>query len=248
MSDSHSISAQGLEGIEFQISPVAAAILEFTSDLQRPKRPELIYITSKDAFAWAVLASVIAENKILPSDLEITSAIYNFIASNPFTINPSPPQFIMQDTRFHVAANLSNQAFADYLLNYLLTHFAGMSAASPNAIVSFNTRMRDGYRFLHETGLITDPIIETILGLAILPFVPFSIVKRTKNGRVVHRKIRAALWKYERAKRAGVVETNLTFEAARIAKVIKCSLVAGWHEATKDEGDEPDEHDEGEAQ
>ena len=89
--------------------------------------------------------------------------------------------------------------------------------------------------------LITDPVIEPILGLAILPFVPFSIVKRTKNGRVVYRKIQAALWKYERAKRSGLVETNVTFEAARISKVIKTSLIAGWHEATEEPVDEPED-------
>jgi len=113
-----------------------------------------------------------------------------------------------------------------------------------------NSIIHNGYRRLYLDEIITDPVIESIVGfgIAILPFVPFSIVKRTNKGRVVYRKIQAALWKYERTKTTGGhVQTNLTLEAARIARVIKTSLIAGWHEATKPaEGDEPeDEPEEG---
>jgi hypothetical protein len=67
-------------------------------------------------------------------------------------------------------------------------------------------------------------------------------VKRTKNGRIVYRKIQAALWKYERQKQlGGGWQTNVTFETARIAKALKTGLVAAYHEATKGPGDEPEE-------
>lgn len=52
--------------------------------------------------------------------------------------------------------------------------------------------------------------------------MPFLIVKRTKSGNVVYRKLRPALWKSESRKRSGgTVETNVTFEVARIAKALK---------------------------
>jgi hypothetical protein len=102
-------------------------------------------------------------------------------------------------------------------------------------------RKRGNFRLIRAE-LITDPVIEATLALAILPFVPFSIVKRTQKGRIVYRKIQAGLWKYERSKKAGGdTQVQLTFEAARIAKVIKAGLVAAYHETTKGEGDEPED-------
>jgi hypothetical protein len=116
------------------------------------------------------------------------------------------------------------------------------SRYNANIIEDLNSIIINGYRELLNAGLITDPVIETVLGLAILSFMPFSIVKRTKNGRIVYRKVQAALWKYERAKRSGgAAETNLTLEAARIAKALKVGLISAYHEATKGAGDEPDE-------
>jgi hypothetical protein len=65
---------------------------------------------------------------------------------------------------------------------------------------------------------------------------------RTKKGQIVYRKIQAGLWKYERGRRpGGDMQTNVTFEAARIAKAIKVGLTAAFHEATKGAGDEPEE-------
>jgi hypothetical protein len=109
-------------------------------------------------------------------------------------------------------------------------------------ITEVNNNIYYGYNELLKSNLINDPVIETTLALAILPFVPFSIVKRTKSGRIVYHKIQAGLWKYERLRRSGGdVQTNVTFEAARIAKAIKVGLVAAYHEATKGAGDEPEE-------
>jgi hypothetical protein len=72
--------------------------------------------------------------------------------------------------------------------------------------------------------------------------VPFSYVKRTKKGQLEYRKIQAAGWKYEWSrKRGGELQTNLTFEVVRIAKAVKVGIVAAYHQATKGEGDEPDD-------
>jgi hypothetical protein len=98
-----------------------------------------------------------------------------------------------------------------------------------------------GFRELRSNNFITDPIIETVLSLAILSIVPFSIVKRTKNGRLVYRKIQDGLWKYQCDRRGGHSQVNLTFEVARIAKALKVGLTAAYHEALKSEGDEPEE-------
>jgi hypothetical protein len=99
-----------------------------------------------------------------------------------------------------------------------------------------------GYNELLLADLITDPIIETTLALAILPFVPFSIVKRTQKGQVVYRKLQAFAWKWEQVRlRGGTIQTNLTFEVARIANAIKVGLTAAIHETTKSAGGTPDE-------
>lgn len=71
-----------------------------------------------------------------------------------------------------------------------------------DVVSKISTDIFAGYNNLFYSGLISDPVIETTLALAILPFVPFSIVKRTKKGQIVYRKIQAGLWKYERERRS----------------------------------------------
>jgi hypothetical protein len=94
-----------------------------------------------------------------------------------------------------------------------------------------NQNIQTGYKELLDKELITDPVIELSLGLCILSgFMPFSIVKRTKNGEEVSLEITAQMWKYERIKRSGnVTETNVTLEAARIARALKTGLITAWN-------------------
>jgi hypothetical protein len=70
-----------IEG-DISLSAPAAAVLEFTSDIGGTRRPgELTYITSKDAYIWAGVATLlgqyISERKVeFLEDLDIQSKIY----------------------------------------------------------------------------------------------------------------------------------------------------------------------------
>ena len=126
------------------------------------------------------------------------------------------------------------------IIESFLKTFVPQSIDYSILLSDINSSIDDGYRYLVRAGLITDPVIEATLALAILGLFPFSIVKRTNKGQVVYRKFQAALWKYEHDKRAGgVIETNLTFEAARIAKALKVGLISAYNEATKGPGEPP---------
>lgn len=103
---------------------------------------------------------------------------------------------------------------------------------------TINQVVSDGHQELTNQGLINDPILETALGFAILGMIPFSITKQTEKGRVVHQKIRAALWQYERTiGPRGRADTDMRFEVARIARVLKAGAVSAFHEATKSDDD-----------
>jgi hypothetical protein len=78
---------------EIPLSPPAAAVLEFTSNIPQRKRPrELTYITSKDAYIWAGVAGLITEyahfGRVNPS-VQIDAVLYRTIAD---TLRASPPR------------------------------------------------------------------------------------------------------------------------------------------------------------
>jgi hypothetical protein len=250
-------TAQGEVLQDVEISPAAAAVLEFTSDTGEPKRPgELTYITSKDAYVWAGLAAFLAEHPGVDienrfRDVDIVAAIYRAVSAHPKNLSePNIPNVTYNN--YNVSFDISDISIRNtfrrmnVLFNSVSNEILGVAfAAAPMGDVDpqmVSQYISNGYNELRDAGLISDPVIETTLALAILSFVPFSIVQRTKNGRVVYRKIQAGLWKYERARRSGgETQTNLTFKAARIAKAIKVGLIAAYHEATKGEGEEPTE-------
>ena len=70
---------------EIALSPAAAAVLEFTSNIGETKRPgQLTYITSKDAYIWAGVAALVAQYATqgkakLIEDVEIHAQLYNEI-------------------------------------------------------------------------------------------------------------------------------------------------------------------------
>jgi hypothetical protein len=121
-------------------------------------------------------------------------------------------------------------------------HLVDDETALIEASDQVNHFIRSGYEELRQKALITDPVIEATLGVAFLSILPLSYVKRTKKGQLEHLKIQAALWKYERSRRSGgALQTSLTFEAARFAKILKIGIAAAYDQATKDEGDEPED-------
>jgi hypothetical protein len=113
-------------------------------------------------------------------------------------------------------------------------------------VMEINRAINAGYQELIKSGLLTDPIIETSIALAILSFVPFSMTRRTKKGRLAYLKMRSAIWSYERQRTTGgEVRTDWRFEAARIAKALKSGVATAFHELTKDAGEEPTDEQSG---
>lgn len=250
---------------EIALSPAAAAVLEFTSNIGETKRPgQLTYITSKDAYIWAGVAALVAQYATqgkakLIEDVEIHAQLYNEIPALLRTFPPLPLPFFLakqSEPENNLARRPSIQIppfdiltkeidrirLGTHLVSRFLNSLISPPISFEDVVNQVNKNIHQGYNELLVSDLISDPVIETTLVLAILPFVPFSIVKRTKRGHIVYRRIQAALWKYERSSRSGGdIQINLTFEAARIAKAIKVGLTAAFHEATKGPGDEPDE-------
>lgn len=239
--------------IENDIGPETAAILEFTSDIARDKpRHELTFITSKDAFLWAGIAVELARSEPIEiDDLRIKGAIYDALVglSTPTGAHSGPAPVPRIDIHgfgpnspvFDVKSGFSDVEHGMYFIQSFLRKVSAQEKFVPERFYgAVNQSILTGYRNCMELNLVTDPAIEVSLGLAIIGFLPFSIVKRTKDGEVIYRKIQAALWKYERDRRRGkTTQTSITFAAARIARAIKTGLVYAYHDATKGEGDEP---------
>jgi hypothetical protein len=248
-------AAGSIRADDVSLSTAAVAVMEFTSDIRETtKLREITYIMSKDAYLWAGVASVIAQHSSirlakLPTDIEIYKKLYEIISgywilggtlsgnSLIHVEKPSNPLFAK-----HIYVINDEILRSSVLVEDLLEAFLVPPINYEDLRIDLNANIHQGYEQLLRANLISDPVIEAALGIAILGCLPFSIVKRTRNGNVVYRKLQAALWKYERQKRSGgLTETNVTFEAARIAKALKTGLVAAYHEATKNAGDEPEE-------
>jgi len=230
------------EDTSFEVSPEAAAVLEFTSNIGQAGHGELTYITSKFAYVWAGVAFAIAQHTINAPrelrDVDLMSAIYRTVSEIPV---PEGPLFLFPRPVGHGDPTDENWEFrAIFLLAHRILSNAGVQFATPHSLLEEASKSaRAGYHELISRELITDPIIETTLGIAILSLMPFSIVTRTEKGRLVYTKIQAAMWNYQREIKKNQVETNLTFRVARIAKTLKVGLIAAYNEATKQrQGDE----------
>jgi hypothetical protein len=236
---------------DISLSPAAVAVLEFTSDIRDTTRAgEISYICSKDAFIWAGLAVLIATYRSVRfpplDDLKIKAELYEQINGSSDWFS----QLNHLESVKYIRGDLDFQEYQRYTASFLIKNVLKAFVAMPVAdgypteasVGEINRIVKEGYEELIRASLITDPIIEATLSLAILSILPFSIVKRTKNGRTVYRKVQAALWKYEHQRRSGgATEINLTFEAARIARALKTGIIAAYHDATKGAGEEPEE-------
>jgi hypothetical protein len=249
------------------MSPAAAAILEFTSDIGEIKKSgELTYITSKDAYIWAGISVWIAQLANLGltttslDDVQIHAELYKAVAnsvkkastpklpllelSDILSESPTPQSGLLSlaiRTREYASEGIGLEILRTFLLS-IIDSGTPPENVILRAIVDINEIVNLGYDELLTAGLISDPVIDYHLAIAILSFLPFSISTRTHKGRVVYRKIQATLWKYKRERLSGGdIQTNLTFEVARIARAIKIGLTVAYHEATKGAGDEPEE-------
>jgi hypothetical protein len=236
-----------------EVGPEAAAVLEFSTPhiAHTSSSRELNYVTSKGSFAWAAIAAMIAKHYSLREtdnridDIEIQSAIYRAVSANRGLLREytcSLPVF-RSDT-FSSPIILSYEGYDSDISSLLINNFLNnigidFSKYSLSLANELNLALCEGYRELLDQHLISDPVIDATIGIAILSTIPFSFVRRTKDGHAVYLKLHALLWKYEWEKGRGEATLNLTLETARIAKALKEGLVTAYHHATKGEGDEP---------
>jgi hypothetical protein len=237
---------------DVNLSPEAIALLEFTTDRDRPGTDsrEPAYITSKDAFLWAGFAISIvksAEERI--EDIELLASLYDAVRLHHQAVRasfaalpslefqrPTPTNPSSLKPRLGRGSDICSIVISSFVQDLLFRKHM-----SPRRLLNeelINSAIPYGYNELLEKDLITDPILEG--GLAILGFVPFSIVKKTTKGQAAYLRVRAALWSYERKRTTGgSTEIQLKWEIARIAKTLKVGIMSAFHEATKDGGDEP---------
>jgi len=232
------------------LSPAAVAILEFATDIEdiQHKKTPIGYITSKRSFYWAALCSMIAarvkEDGYPISDIDLISRIYNAVSAYAVTLADDHEEIPDPDTLPHPGlpfahfGGIVESAVMEYLIRSLIfeSHTDDVSAL----FRQLANITRDAYNELVARKLITDPVIETAIGVAILGLVPFKIVKKTKKGKATYTRIRAALYDYAFEKRASSTSFNINLEVARIAKTFKEALVAAYDAVLKEYGSEPD--------
>lgn len=114
------------------------------------------------------------------------------------------------------------------LLQALHTRFANLTQQE------LRDRANSAYHSLLERGLIEDPPVVFIGGIAVsvLGWIPVSFTKKTSEGKVVSRKINALFWKYERSTRKGVTTTSVQFRLMRLVNALKAGISAAQRELT----------------
>ena len=248
-----------LKGDAADLAAIAVAMLEFVStDLHALRQKgELAYLTSKDSFVWAALAAHIVEQsgRKRIEDINIQSSVYTALASCRLVVDDylsSPPKIRLGPTKPNIPGRvpvnphttievepLSAHDIYALIAKQILTELGVDSGQRGLPIDELNDLIDVGFKDLITRDLITDPVIEGAIFLAVMGLVPFNFVKRTDKGEVEYRKIRAALWQYERSRKRGKVETKVNLEVVRIAKALKAALTAGFHQIAS--GDDPDE-------
>jgi hypothetical protein len=161
-------------------------------------------ITSKDAYFYLpailrMLNSEISENEFV-GKLEEFKRILSVSFTEAF-IDPIPSIPIL------------NKARDTYSTNSEAISWNEVEAAAIN----------NSLRNLYDSGLIVDPILETVgtIAIATLGIVPTSFTKRTVEGDVVYRKISALLWEYEIEKEEEKEMRRLHFRAEKIVGIFK---------------------------
>lgn len=228
---------------------------------------ELRYLTSKDAYFWAAVAVALAQADLEPqmnaSDpgspvsyfpphlqaIDVAAALNAAIISRAdairnhysssrrlrFHANPAGV-FLVEEPRGEMAIERALGLVVVVFLNSL-RHRARVGIEDVNNALH---DVRGAVEELERRDLVVDPILEVGLGAAVLGLVPFSFTHKTKNGKLAHLKLQAALWKYERKRARDEVETNVTFEAARLAKILKGKLVELFHDVVGGRREPPD--------
>jgi hypothetical protein len=254
MSDPTSSGSGASEDLD--LSAAAIAVLEFTTDRDRPSSGshEPYYITSKDAFPWAGLAFSIAEAASgRLEDIEVLASLYEAVRRTHPDLTYSyqhlpslvyKPQTSTELVEFSLSSPRPPVSYISRVMSDFVKDLVDRKQISLERLNagSANKAIEDGYKELVAKGLIIDPIFLGGLEvpLAILGLIPFSVTRKTAKGQTTYLRVKAGLWSYQRNRtKGGPIEVQFKWEVARIAKNLKRALVAAFDEITKDGGDEP---------
>jgi hypothetical protein len=217
----------------YGLTPLELAILEMTNDatvrVSRKSKPRLTILTSKEAYFWAAFIAFLAESTAVEPDAlaRVTElALLRALRSHEADRRE---RFKMRRTIFEAGLFAGEE--------FLIYHdiVSGLQIQDGGGFRSFLGSALSGYSSLERKGLIEDPPIVLVSGVAtlVLGMVPVSFTKKTKNGKVVSRRIKALWWKWEKAERAGTVQTSLEFRVLKLLRAFRSGFGAVL--------DEPDE-------
>lgn len=207
------------------LSLVELAVLEMTNDAAvrvPPFRPRRALVTSKEAYYWAALLAFLAEStEITPEQLvNAVKSVFGIPLTHPELPSLGPDQV---------------RTFEEFAEVWARAVFRSLRIeANPEILRGFARQALSAYGSLVMKGLVEDPPVVILSGIAVvvLGLIPVGFTKKTKNGKLISRRMNAAYWTYERKERAGVVQTTIEF---RLMKLIK-AFTAGFRSALSDEG------------
>jgi hypothetical protein len=192
------------------------AILELTNEpkLHVSRRARRLsqpqLLTTKEAYVWAAMIAYAAETDALSAE-----QVENLIRSGK-AVDPN-----------------------DFLQ---VLHQGSQSAESRAELTpaSLSETVSRAYHALVDRGLIEDPPIALVGGIAILVlgWLPVSFTKKTTEGKLVSRKINALFWKYERSTKRGVTTTIVQFRLMRLLHALKAGFAAAQGELTGESSQE----------
>jgi hypothetical protein len=204
----------------YELGPIEVAILEMTNDpkvrVSRKSKTRHAIVTNKDAYFWAAFVTFLAESTEVegPALTRVMGSILSDINLKPeeHRVAPFPAQmpdalglWIGIETLRRLNVEISEGTFRSII-----------------------DRAALGYSSALRKGLIEDPLVITVGGIAtlVLGLVPVSFTKKTKNGKVVSRRIKALYWKWEQSERAGVMQTNVEFRVLKLLRAFNSALTS----------------------
>jgi hypothetical protein len=114
------------------------------------------------------------------------------------------------------------QALGDFQLGQVVSDLLRQPiTALPETL--FVRRAHSAYEGLIERGLIEDPATVVIGGVValVLGVIPTSFTRKTRNGKLMSRKINAIFWAYESQQRGEIVTERVEFRVLKLIKAFK---------------------------
>jgi hypothetical protein len=214
------------------------AILEMTNDpnldreLFRPvvrpaglrKLPNArsVVFTTKDSYFWAVLISVLLENRRADYAEQLLETVFSAairqrkqlaLAYNSLSFPTGHPGFV---------SSASWPIFEE----------ASRHLGFP--VEQLVERTDLAYRELVRAQLIEDPLEVFVLGglaISALGLVPIGWTRKTKKGKIVSQKVHALFWRYEKSEINGIETKSIEIQLFRILQAFKAGATGAFKSA-----------------